>query len=173
VFGVRPDLTTLGKIVGGGYPLAAFGGRADVMDQFDARRPGALSHGGTFNGNPVAAAAGLATLRYMTPDRYAGLAELGDRVRDRIRDGIGVRGIDARVDGIASLFQVVAGPSLQSEDGNSPTESLFLGLLVDGFHLAPRGMGAIPTPATQADVDALADTVLARLGAMQPAAVLS
>ena len=58
VFGVTPDLTTLGKIIGGGYALAAFGGRAEIMDRFDARRPGALSHGGTFNGNPVAAAAG-------------------------------------------------------------------------------------------------------------------
>ena len=57
MFDVAPDLTTLGKIVGGGYALAAFGGRAEIMDQFDARRPGALSHGGTFNGNPVAATA--------------------------------------------------------------------------------------------------------------------
>ena len=70
-FGVRPDLTTLGKIIGGGYPLAAFGGRADVMSVFDARRSGAISHGGTFNGSPVAAAAGLATLRELTPRRTA------------------------------------------------------------------------------------------------------
>src|SRR4029453_3781900 len=54
--GVRPDLTTLGKIIGGGYAPGAFGGRAEVMDQFDARRSGSLVHGGTFNGNPVAAA---------------------------------------------------------------------------------------------------------------------
>ena len=84
VFGVTPDLTTLGKIIGGGYALAAFGGRAEIMDRFDARRPGALSHGGTFNGNPVAAAAGLATLRELTPDRYDRLAELGERLRVRL-----------------------------------------------------------------------------------------
>ena len=171
VFGVRPDLTTLGKIVGGGYPLAAFGGRAEVMDQFDARRPGALSHGGTFNGNPVAAAAGLATLRYLTPERYTRLADLGDRLRGKVRGAIGARSLDARIDGVASLFQVYAGPSLQGEVGLSATETLFLGLLVDGFHLAPRGMGAIPTPAGEADMDALADAVLGRLAAMQPAAV--
>ena len=171
VFGVRPDLTTLGKIVGGGYPLAAFGGRAEIMDQFDARRPGALSHGGTFNGNPVAAAAGLATLRFLTPERYERLASLGERARERIRTGIAASGIDARVDGVASLFQVFAGPSLRGEDALSPTETLFLGLLVDGFHLAPRGMGAISTPATEEDIDALADAVVGRLGAMQPAAV--
>ena len=171
VFGVRPDLTTLGKIVGGGYPLAAFGGRAEIMDRFDARRPNALSHGGTFNGNPVGAAAGLATLRYLTPARYDGLASLGQRLRERLADGFTAGGLDARVDGIASLFQVFAGPSLQGEDQLSPTETMFLGLLVDGFHLAPRGMGAISTPATEADIDALADAVIGRLAAMQPAAV--
>jgi glutamate-1-semialdehyde 2,1-aminomutase len=171
VFGVRPDLTTLGKIVGGGYPLAAFGGRADIMDRFDARRPGALSHGGTFNGNPVAAAAGLATLRFLTPDRYERLAGLGARLRARLNGAIDAQGLDARVDGVASLFQVFAGPSLKGEEPLSATESLFLGLLVDGFHLAPRGMGAISTPVTEADVDDLAAAVVARLAAMRPAAV--
>jgi glutamate-1-semialdehyde 2,1-aminomutase len=171
IFGVRPDLTTLGKIIGGGYPLAAFGGRAEIMDRFDARRPGALSHGGTFNGNPVGAAAGLATLRFLTPDRYERLASLGERLRERIRTGIASQDLDARVAGIASLFQVFAGPSLEGEDALSATETLFLGLLVNGFHLAPRGMGAISTPATEADVDALADAVVGRLVAMQPAPV--
>ena len=171
VFGVRPDLTTLGKIVGGGFPLAAFGGRAEIMDRFDARRPGALSHGGTFNGNPVGAAAGLATLRYLTPDRYDRLANLGGRLRDRLADEFTARDLDARVDGVASLFQVFAGPTLQGEGDLSATETLFLGLLVDGFHLAPRGMGAISTPATEADIDALVDAVVSRIAAMQPAAV--
>ena len=171
VVGVRPDLTTLGKIIGGGYPLAAFGGRAEIMDQFDARRSGALSHGGTFNGNPVAAAAGLATLRYLTPERYERLASLGERVRERIATGIAAHGVDARVDGVASLFQVFAGRSLHGQDTLSPTETLFLGLLVDGFHLAPRGMGGISTSATEEDIDALADAVVGRLAAMQPAAV--
>ena len=173
VFGVTPDLTTLGKIIGGGYALAAFGGRADIMDRFDARRPGAMSHGGTFNGNPVAAAAGLATLRELTPDRYDRLAELGGRLRTTLADGITAAEIDARVDGIASLFQVFAGPSLTGEGELTASQTLFLGLLVDGFHLAPRGMGAIATPVTDDDVDVLADAVLGRLAAMQREAVTS
>jgi len=168
--GVAPDLTTLGKIVGGGYALAAFGGRAEIMDRFDARRPGAMSHGGTFNGNPVAAAAGLATLRELTPDRYDRLAELGERLRTRLATAIAGAGIDARVDGIASLFQVFAGPTLGGEDGLTASQTLFLGLLVDGFHLAPRGMGAISTPVTERDVDDLADAIGARLAAMSGAA---
>jgi glutamate-1-semialdehyde 2,1-aminomutase len=171
LFGVRPDLTTLGKIVGGGYPLAAFGGRAEIMERFDARRAGALSHGGTFNGNPVGAAAGLATLRQLTPNAFDRLAMLGDRLRARLGDAFAADRIDARVDGIASLFQVFAGPSLQGEEGLTPEETLFLGLLVDGFHVAPRGMGAISTPATEADVDNLADAVIGRLRAMRPAAM--
>ncbi|MFL5751152.1 MAG: aminotransferase class III-fold pyridoxal phosphate-dependent enzyme, partial [Chloroflexota bacterium] len=166
LFGVTPDLTTLGKIVGGGYALAAFGGRADIMDQFDARRPGALSHGGTFNGNPVAAAAGLATLRELTPDRYERLAELGARLRSRLADGIAAGGIDARVDGISSLFQVFAGPALRGEAPLAASQTLFLGLLLDGFHLAPRGMGAISTPAAERDVDELADAIVTRLAVM-------
>jgi glutamate-1-semialdehyde 2,1-aminomutase len=165
-FGVAPDLTTLGKIVGGGYALAAFGGRAEIMERFDARRPGALSHGGTFNGNPVAAAAGLATLRELTPDRYDRLAELGGRLRMRLAEGIAASGLDARVDGVASLFQVFAGPTLVGEAGLTASQTLFLGLLVDGFHLAPRGMGAISTPASEADVDDLAEAIVNRLSAV-------
>jgi glutamate-1-semialdehyde 2,1-aminomutase len=165
--GIRPDLTTLGKIIGGGYASGAFGGRADVMDLFDARRSGSLVHGGTFNGNPVAAAAGLATLRHMTPARYDELDALADRLRSAVGEGIARDGLDARVDGVASIFQVFPGSTLVPPDGLPPHAALFLGLLVDGFQLAPRGMGALATPTTNADVDELAAAVLRRLGAMQ------
>jgi glutamate-1-semialdehyde 2,1-aminomutase len=141
------------------------------MDRFDARRAWSISHGGTFNGNPVAAAAGLATLRELTPDRYERLADLGDRLRARLVEGIARGGIDARVDGIASLFQVFAGPALVGEGELTASQTLFLGLLLDGFHVAPRGMGAISTPATEADVDDLAGAIVARLEAMTPAAL--
>jgi glutamate-1-semialdehyde 2,1-aminomutase len=164
---VRPDLTTLGKIIGGGYPSGAFGGREDVMAQFDARRSSALVHGGTFNGNPVSAAAGLATLRHLTPARYDELERLGDRLRSTLADGIEQAGLDARVGGIASIFQVFPGTSLVPPDGLSPQAALFIGLLIDGFHLAPRGMGSIATPTTDKDVDDLARSVFGRLGAMQ------
>ena len=123
------------------------------MDQFDARRAGSLVHGGTFNGNPVAAAAGLATLRYMTPARYDELERLAGRLRSAIAAGIARDGLDARVDGVASIFQVFPGSGLVAPDGLTPQAALFLGLLLDGFHLAPRGMGALATPTTEADVD--------------------
>ena len=170
-FGVRPDLTTLGKIIGGGYPLAAFGGRADVMAQFDARRPGAVSHGGTFNGSPVAAAAGLATLRELTPDVYDRLDRLGERLGGAIEGEIARAGIDARVAVVGSLFQVFRGSGVTAFAtgvGGGPT--LYLGLLLDGFFLAPRGMGAIPAIATEADVDDLAAAIGRTLARLEPAA---
>ncbi len=164
--GIRPDLTTLGKIIGGGYPSGAFGGRADVMGQFDARRADALSHGGTFNGNPVAAAAGLATLRRLTDEAYAELDRLGDRLRSRLAEAFAERGIDAAVTGIASIFQVLPGPNLVAPEGLTTRSAIYLGLLLDGFQIAPRGMGAIATPTTDADVDDLAAAILGRLVAM-------
>jgi glutamate-1-semialdehyde 2,1-aminomutase len=145
VFGIEPDLTTLGKIIGGGYPLAAFGGRAEVMDRFDARREGALVHGGTFNGNPVAAAAGLATLRELTPEVYAGLDALGERLETDTRAALEAANVRGRITRIASLFEVRL-------DQVEPADC-YLGLLLEGFHLAPRGMGGLSTPITEADVD--------------------
>ncbi len=167
-FGVRPDLTTLGKIIGGGYPLAAFGGRADVMRIFDARRTGAVSHGGTFNGNPVAAAAGLATLRALTPDVYARLERLAERLRAGIVREIDDQGLDARVTAVGSLFQVFAGAGVTAfATGVAAGPTLFLGLLLEGFYMAPRGMGAIPAIATETDIDDLAGAIGRALAALQ------
>jgi glutamate-1-semialdehyde 2,1-aminomutase len=149
VYGVRPDLTTLGKIIAGGYPLAAFGGRSDVLAIFDARRDRAVSHGGTFNGNPVAAAAGLATLRELTPDVYARLAALGDRVTAGVSARIAADGLSARVVNVGSLFQVFAGDGAAAfAPGAGRPSELYLRMLLEGFLLAPRGMGAIPSVAT-------------------------
>src|SRR6185503_7291143 len=72
-FNIRPDLTTFGKSIGG---------RRDIMDFYDPRKGGArISHGGTFNANPVTMAAGLATMNALTPDAYARLEALGERLR--------------------------------------------------------------------------------------------
>jgi glutamate-1-semialdehyde 2,1-aminomutase len=168
VFGVRPDLTTLGKIIAGGYSLAAFGGRRDVMAIFDARRTGGVSHGGTFNGNPVAAAAGLATLNELTPAAYRRLDALGERLEVRLTDAISNRGLTTRVTRVASLFQVFAGGGAAAfAPGAGQPAELFLGLLNAGFWLAPRGMGAIPTVATETDIDELGDAIVALLGSFE------
>lgn len=161
--GVRPDLTTLGKIIGGGYALAAFGGREDVMALFDQRRSGALTHGGTYNGNPIAAAAGLATLRELTPPAFKHLAALGERLRAALAESRGVR---VAVQG--SLFQVWADTAVSAvATGVEEAPGLFLGLLLEGFYIAPRGMGAIPLVASDSDVDELAAAINRVVGRIQ------
>ena len=79
-YGVTPDLTCFGKVIGGGLPVGAFGGREDVMSMWDPSQSGGpqVSHAGTFNGNPMTAAAGVATLRELTVDVYEDLEEKGE-----------------------------------------------------------------------------------------------
>src|SRR3984885_714655 len=85
VLGVRPDLTTLGKYIGGGMSFGAFGGRAEIMDLFDPRRPDALPHAGTFNNNVLTMAAGLTGLTQVyTPDAAVALNSRGDTLRARL-----------------------------------------------------------------------------------------
>jgi glutamate-1-semialdehyde 2,1-aminomutase len=138
------------------------------MDLFDARRDGAMTHGGTYNGNPVAAAAGLATLRELTPVRFEQLAGLGDRLRGRLADGIVDNGFAARVEGVASLFQVHSGEPVAATATGASAAGLWLGLLLECFYLAPRGMGAIAVPTTTGDVDELAEATLRVLASLQP-----
>jgi glutamate-1-semialdehyde 2,1-aminomutase len=80
VLGVRPDLTTMGKIIGGGLPVGAFGGREDVMSVFDPRLPDHLHHSGTFNGNLMTMAAGRVALDLLTQDEIQRLNALGERL---------------------------------------------------------------------------------------------
>ena len=156
-YGVTPDLTTFGKIVGGGYPLAALGGRADLMGLLDARRADGLGHGGTFNGNPVAAAAGLATLRHMTPARFREINERGDRLRTLLRTRFLAERLDAQVTGVGSLFQVHL----------SDPEALrrfHLAMLVDGYYLAGRGLGALSTPMSEVELYGFAASAVRSVG---------
>ena len=86
-YGIDPDVTTFGKLVGGGFPVGAFGGRADLMERFDnTGEPTGFSQSGTFSGHPVTAAAGLATLRQLTPGAFAHLNDLGQRLQSGLRE---------------------------------------------------------------------------------------
>ena len=80
LYGVRPDLTCLGKIAGGGLPLGIYGGRADIMAKIAPEGP--VYQAGTLSGNPLAVAAGLATLRKLTPALYQRLDSLGRRLEE-------------------------------------------------------------------------------------------
>ena len=139
-FGVTPDLTTLGKVIGGGLPVGAFGGRADVMALFDPRSERALGHGGTFNANPLSMAAGLATLSELTPERYAALETLAVQLKEGLE---GSTGLSVRQ--IGSLF------AIDVPEPSSPSE-LFLAMLGHGILLTPRGMGCLSTPMTSTEI---------------------
>jgi glutamate-1-semialdehyde 2,1-aminomutase len=165
-FGVRPDLTTMGKIIGGGFPVAAFGGRADVMALLDPRGGApAIPHGGTFNGNPVGTAAGIATLEALTPDVYARLNAQGEGLRAQLAALFGRLGVAAQVTGIGSLFNLhftaeeIFDYQSARKGANEQGRRAMLALLNEGYFLAPRGMGCISTPMTEAEIDGLVQAV--------------
>jgi glutamate-1-semialdehyde 2,1-aminomutase len=159
-FGVRPDLTTLGKIIGGGLPVGAFGGRADIMAAYDPRRGGArISHGGTFNANPVTMAAGIATMTALTDEAYARLDALGDRLRGGVTRLLEAIRQPGQVTGVGSLFCLHWTParlrdyrSSRPRDPEAPLR-VFMGLLNEGIVLSQRGMGACSLAMTEADID--------------------
>src|SRR5205823_5720742 len=106
MYGVTPDLTTLGKIIGGGLPVAAFGGRADVMELLDPRREPNLAQGGTYNGNPLGMAAGLACMQELTPDVFAELNRKGERVAEQLSEVFASHGVPAQINGVGSLLAI-------------------------------------------------------------------
>ncbi|WP_420859456.1 aspartate aminotransferase family protein [Marivivens marinus] len=111
LYGLTPDIATLGKIIGGGFPLAAIAGRADIMAHFDKPAVGAdrwLMQLGTLSGNPVAAVAGLKTMEVLRRDgQYARLRGLGEAVQTMVREALDPTGIPYQIVGDPTLFEVV------------------------------------------------------------------
>jgi glutamate-1-semialdehyde 2,1-aminomutase len=140
LFGVVPDLTILGKIVGGGLPLAAFGGRADVMDRLAPA--GDVYQAGTLSGNPLATAAGLSVLRRLDGGVYAELEKRG-RV---LEEGLGGHGRVQRVGAMATLFFSDGAVRDFDDARRCDTErygALFRHLLRRGIYIAPSQFEAM------------------------------
>ncbi|WP_344265774.1 glutamate-1-semialdehyde 2,1-aminomutase [Streptomyces sodiiphilus] len=102
--GVVPDLMTFGKVMGGGFPAAAFGGRADVMAHLAPAGP--VYQAGTLSGNPVATAAGLAQLRHLDDAAYAAVDTAADRVRSLVTEALAKEGVAHRVQSAGNMFSV-------------------------------------------------------------------
>jgi glutamate-1-semialdehyde 2,1-aminomutase len=174
LYGVTPDLTTLGKIIGGGLPVAAFGGRADVMELLDPRRERNLAQGGTYNGNPLGMAAGLAAMTELTPDVYVELNRKGERVSEQLAEVFATHGVKAQVNGVGSLFaihftdQPVVDYRTKASSNQRMTRDFFLGLVNHGVLLAPRAMGALSTPMTEPDIQQFIDAVDTVIGEQRP-----
>lgn len=164
-FGVIPDVTTLGKVIGGGLPVGAFGGRAEIMQSFDPRRAAPISHGGTFNANPVAMAAGLATLHQMTSEAYTHLNGLGKEVKTKVEALCVSLGLPAQVNQIGSLFNLhfsaepVTDYATVSATNRSLLKALSLAVLNHGVIFTPRGMGCLSTPMSSAQVDSFVQAI--------------
>ena len=105
-FGITPDLTTLGKIIGGGYPVGAFGGKREIMDL--VAPVGRVYHAGTLSGNPIASKAGFATISYLkeNPNIYKELAENTNYLVDNIEKLAEKYGVDVCVNSMGSLFTI-------------------------------------------------------------------
>jgi glutamate-1-semialdehyde 2,1-aminomutase len=181
LYRITPDLTTIGKIIGGGLAVGAFGGRADVMDVCDPSRPGAIPHYGTFNGNPATMAGGIAALELLTPSEYDRLNGLGDRLREGINALSAELGLVVCATGIGSLLNVhvTEGPVRHYRDvvsGKPRSALLHLALLNEGVFAARRGLMSTSTPMTDGLIDEVLDAVrraLLAVHAEQPIPALS
>jgi glutamate-1-semialdehyde 2,1-aminomutase len=152
-FGVRPDLTILGKIVGGGLPLAAFGGRAEVMERLAPA--GDVYQAGTLSGNPLATAAGLSVLRRL---RDAGVYERLEESGARLEAGLSPFGRVQRVGAMLTLFmrdEPVRNFEEASASDVDRHAALFRHLLERGIYVAPSQFEAmfVSTAHTEEDVD--------------------
>jgi glutamate-1-semialdehyde 2,1-aminomutase len=140
--GVAGDLTTFGKVMGGGLPAAAFGGRAEIMDLLAPLGP--VYQAGTLSGNPLATAAGLATLRACTPEVYARLDETAADVAKLAADALGAAGVPFRLQEAGNLFSVFLGTASQVRDfdgarrqSGAAYAAFFHAMLAGGVYLPP------------------------------------
>jgi glutamate-1-semialdehyde 2,1-aminomutase len=166
IYGVTPDLTTLGKVIGGGLPVGAFGGRQDIMDQLAPSGP--VYQAGTLSGNPLAVTAGLETLRGLASgDAYIRLESLGARLGEGILRAAGDAGVPVRVNRVGSMLTafftrgaVSDFASASAADGGRFRE-FFRGLLEGGIYWPPSQFEAafVSTAHTEADIDQTLDVV--------------
>lgn len=171
-YGITPDMTSLGKIIGGGFAVGAFGGRRDLMDLYDPVGGPRVSHAGTFNANPATMLAGAVTLQQLTPEVYRRLAEVTEYLRQGLREAGQALEIPVQVTGLGSLFGIhftaaeLVGYRDLAQADPAWRHQVFLGLLNEGILLAPNLVGAVSTVIGEAEVDAFVAAfrrVLARL----------
>jgi len=106
-YGVKPDMTCIAKIAGGGYQLAGFGGKKEIMQEIVPKEGGNVYHGGTYNAHPISMAAGLATLKELSkPGTYSKIDKIGDSLFNGLRDVAKDRGVDVWVESVGSLGQM-------------------------------------------------------------------
>ncbi len=162
--GITPDMTTLGKYIGGGMSFGAFGGRVDIMERYDPRRPDAFPHAGTFNNNVLTMAAGYTGLSQLfTPAAAEALFARGEALRARL-NAVAIGSMQWTGLGSMACVQFASG-AIERPLPPSPREAglrelFFLDMLKAGFYLARRGMLAMSLEVTETDTEAFLEAVL-------------
>jgi len=171
--GIQPDLTAMGKVIGGGFPVGALAGREEVMRVFMSIGGAVprLPQSGTFSANPMTMRAGLAAMELYDAEAVARLNRLGRLARKRIEEAISAAGAAASVTGAGSLFRIHMRAEAPKDYRSSfPTaeESATLKKFVDGLYdagivMIHTGTGTLSTPMGESEIDQLAAAVLASL----------
>jgi glutamate-1-semialdehyde 2,1-aminomutase len=176
--GITPDLTAMGKIIGGGLPIGAIGGRRELMRRFHPDEPEPVMHASTFSGNPISMAAGHAAMIQLEPQTLEGLAALGERFRAGAGETFRRNGLRGQATGLASLcnLHLTDGPLNDARDslagmmaGGPVNRALHLAMLQRGVASASRLMYCLSTPMTNAEVDFALDALDDALRALRPA----
>ena len=155
---VTPDLVLMGKIIGGGLPVGALGGQAELLDLTAADREGSLTHSGTFNGNRVTVAAGLAAMSQLDERSIQRLNELGERTAGGILDVAAAHDFPVAVTRAGSILQVHAGTHDPMSPGPPGIQgAIHIALLLEGVYAAPRGMLNLSTVIDERAVDLVID----------------
>jgi glutamate-1-semialdehyde 2,1-aminomutase len=157
-FGLEPDIVCLGKWIGGGFPVGAIAAGEDLMTAFDERQDEVLSHGGSFNGNPIGCVAGRIAVEDLTQEQIHSMDRLAAKLVAGLERGANAHEVPLSVRGVGSAFGVyVLGPD--GEPSAELTSQLQLAALVNGVYLGPEGELSMSTPMT----DALVEEALERL----------
>lgn len=170
LFEFEPDLIATAKIIGGGFPIGAVSGSADRMSVFNhADGKPKVSMGGTFSGNPLSMAAGLASLTHYSRPAIQRLNGFGDKLREKVGKGFSVAGVEASLTGMGSLFRLhlastnVTGyrTAYTGPEKAQLIRRIHLAMLGEGILLTPNCSGALSTPMTETEVSLLADKLIA------------
>jgi glutamate-1-semialdehyde 2,1-aminomutase len=165
LFGITPDLTTLGKIIGGGMPVGAYGGRADIMDFVSPLGP--VYQAGTLSGNPMAMSAGLVMLHHLNdnPQVYTYLDQITTKIADGIKDNLNQLGLNYTVNHIGSMFSLFFTPTHVTNFEEAKTSdtimfgNYFRGMLENGIYLGPAQYESLFV--STAITEELADQIIA------------
>lgn len=164
-YGVTPDITVFGKILGGGFPIGAFCGRREVMERIDAlvyRRPYYSFHGGTFAANPISMTAGLATLKVLEDGQLINeLNNIGGKIREKLNEIFEANEMKVQVTGAGSLFNThftrgeVKDARAASKADKKKQVDYHLNLIANGVFLLPTHTGALSTVHSETDIEKL------------------